>query len=232
MNNIELIEFSSREALDEALANEVAQLLEGAINERGKAVLVVSGGSTPLHFFQKLSRKSILWEKVYITLADERWVDSSHPDSNEKLLRDNLLKNKAACANLVALKNDSEKAVDGEFLCEQKLSELGQFDVVILGMGGDGHTASLFPQAINLSQGLDMSSGKQCIAIDPVSAPHHRMSMTLPRLLQTRNMIIHITGKEKKYLFEKATTIKDLKQLPISTVIQQQKIPVSLFWAQ
>lgn len=231
MSNFVKKSFDSKLSLDQQLANDVAALLTKAISEKGKALLVVSGGSTPLQFFTLLSRKKLSWKDVTITLADERWVPATDNDSNEKLLRQTLLVNAANVAQFVTLKNPANKAVNGETICNQQLSGLGTFDVVILGMGGDGHTASLFPKAKNLALGLDMNSGKHCIAIDPVTAPHTRMSMTLPRLLNAKQIFIHITGAEKQAVIETATQAEDQKLLPISSILQQQHTPVVLYWA-
>lgn len=232
MSNIKMAEFSSRPALDQALAQRVAEILQQAISERDKAVLVVSGGSTPIGFFQQLSKIALAWEKVVVTLADERWVDSHHQDSNEKLLRENLLINQASTAKFLPLKNRAVNALEGQPVCESSLSLLGQFDLVILGMGCDGHTASLFPEAANLAVGLSMSCSMQCIAVEPHSAPHQRISMTLPRLLNSRQIIVHITGHEKREILMQAASITDQKQLPVSAVIQQQQTPVTVYWAQ
>lgn len=225
-------EFQRREMLDSALAGEVADILSRGVEERGQAVLVVSGGSTPLRFFRLLSKKSMAWPKVRVTLADERWVDPAHEDSNENLVRENLLINEAKSASFLALKSPCADPQEGEAALERALNGLGEFDAVVLGMGVDGHTASLFPQSLALEQGLDMRSDKSVIAVDPVTAPYRRMSMTLPRLLKTRNLIIHITGKEKRQVLERARTSQTAAKYPISAVLQQNRVPVSLYWAQ
>ena len=106
---------------------------------------MVSGGRTPMGFFHLLSQQVLDWSKVTVLLADERWVDAGHADSNEKLVRENLLINEPAKATYLALKNDAEQALDGEAECEAALAGLDTFTVLILGMGDDGHTASLFP---------------------------------------------------------------------------------------
>lgn len=227
--------FSTREALDTQLSEQVAEVLRAAISERGKAVLVLSGGSTPLQFFQDLSKKDLPWDKVTVTLADERWVPVDHEDSNERLVRNLLLTNKAAAAAFLSLKNDHEKAKEGEAELEEQLHKLGRFDLVILGMGGDGHTASLFPKASVLAQAVAMDSGKSCMAVDPVTAPHQRMTMTLPRLLNSEQIYIHIAGAEKKAVLEEAArrqTFAEKNELPISFVLQQTQTPVSIYWAE
>lgn len=231
MNNPTMRDFPSRAELDAHLADAAVDRLQNAIDARGQATLVVSGGSTPLNFFAELSRRELDWGKVVITLADERWVDADHPDSNQKLVAEHLLVNCAAAARFIALKNAEANARAGEFACEKALSSLGTFDLVILGMGGDGHTASLFPGAEALSQGLAPDSGRTCIAVQPLEAPHQRMSMTLPRLLDAHQVVVHITGEDKRAVLSQALQLEDLSVLPVSAVLRQQRTPVSVFWA-
>lgn len=231
MNKINYNCFASKTELDQQLTSDVANLLSQAIHDNGFAVLCVSGGSTPVNFFQALSQQELDWSKVTVTLADERWVDSNHADSNQKLVQDNLLINKAAKANFIALYNDAVTAKEGETYCNDLMGQVGTFDVLILGMGGDGHTASLFPQAERLDEGISMTSGLHALATNPVTAPHDRMTLTLPRLLNSKKIIVHITGQEKKDVIQKTLTLKDPKQLPIATVLQQDSVPPTVYWA-
>ena len=232
MSDLDERTFSTRQQLDATLAVDVAAALEHAISEKGSAILVVSGGSTPLNFFGELSEKNIPWHKVQVTLADERWVPADHQDSNEKLVREKLLVNKAATASFISLKTPADDAKVGAADLDGVFSELPDFDVVILGMGGDGHTASLFPGAEALAQGLDMNSGKCCIAMQPLTAPHQRISLTLPRLLNASQIIIHITGNDKKEVLEQARADKDPEVLPVSAIITQCQTPVILYWSE
>ena len=228
---METLTFDNATALDNALADQVATRLESAIQRDGCASLVVSGGRTPLGFFHQLSQRSLDWSKVWITLADERWVDNSHSDSNEKLVRENLLINRAAKGEFVPLKNSAASAQLGQAQTESRLAAMGDFTAVILGMGNDGHTASLFPRSETLSQGLDMGSGRSCLAVMPLEAPHERISLTLPRLLQTDYLAIHICGDDKHRVLEDALGGNDVAELPIRAVIQQDQCPVAVFWA-
>ena len=159
-----MVEFENTSALDIELAEKVAALLAADIQARGKASLVVSGGRTPMGFFHLLSQQLLDWSSVTVTLADERWVDADHQDSNEKLVRENLLINEAHQAQFISLKSAAKNAVDAESECEQALASAGQFTVVILGMGDDGHTASLFPgtEALALGSGYEFRSHSDC----------------------------------------------------------------------
>ena len=228
----EMLEFENASALDITLSEKVAALLSGSIEARGDASLVVSGGRTPMGFFHLLSQQSLDWSKVTILLADERWVDADHADSNEKLVRENLLINEASKATYLALKNSADQAVDGEAECAAALAELDAFTVVILGMGDDGHTASLFPGSDALAAGLAMDSGRDCIAVTPLHAPHQRMSLTLPRLLNSQQIVIHISGASKQQVLNQANSGDDVMELPIRAILQQLQAPLSIYWAK
>ena len=227
-----MLEFENASALDIALSEKVAAMLAVSIEEKGSASLVVSGGRTPMGFFHLLSQQVLDWSKVTVLLADERWVNADHADSNEKLVRENLLINEASQANYLALKNSAGQAVDGEAECEAALAELDTFTVLILGMGDDGHTASLFPGSEALAEGLDMDSGRSCIAVTPLHAPHQRMSLTLPRLLNSQQIVIHISGASKQEVLQQAQAGDDVMELPIRSILQQQLAPLSIYWAK
>jgi 6-phosphogluconolactonase len=228
---MDLFEFENTSAQDAELVSKVVDLLSMAIEQHGSASLVVSGGRTPKDFFHLLSQELLDWSKVTVTLADERWVDADHKDSNEKLVQENLLINEAYVARFVALKNSATSAQAGETSIDQDLSAIGRFTLVILGMGDDGHTASLFPGSEALNMGLDMESGRQCLAVQPLDAPHERMSMTLPRLLDSEQIIVHIRGENKSKVLAMADAGDDRFELPIRAVLQQTKTPVSVYWA-
>jgi 6-phosphogluconolactonase len=229
---VELVEFENTSALDIELSAKVAKLLIADIADTGSASLVVSGGRTPMGFFHLLSQQMLDWSKVSITLADDRWVDADHADSNEKLVRANLLINEAHQATFIGLKNSAADAIVGEPEAEQALAAVGKFTVLILGMGDDGHTASLFPGADALALGLDMDSGRTCIGVTPTAAPHQRISMTLPRLLDSQQIIIHISGAGKQQVLEQAQAGDDVKALPIRAILNQQQAPLAIYWAK
>ena len=229
---MDLFEFENTSAQDAELVSKVVDLLSMAIEQHGSASLVVSGGRTPKGFFHLLSQEFLDWSKVTVTLADERWVDADHKDSNEKLVQENLLINEACIARFVALKNSATSAQAGETSIDQDLSAIGRFTLVILGMGDDGHTASLFPGSEALNIGLDMESGRQCVAVQPLDAPHERMSMTLPRLLDSEQIIVHISGENKGKVLAMADGGDDRFELPIRAVLQQTITPVSVYWAK
>lgn len=224
--------FDSANELADNLANEIAQSLAKAITERGQASMVVSGGATPRLLFNRLSLKKLDWQKVTIILADERWVSPTDSASNELLVRSQLLQNNAACASFIGLKNNAPTAVDGEQACHYTVGMIPRpLDIVILGMGDDGHTASFFPGADKLNEALDMQSGRHCIAITPPSAPHKRLTLTLPTLLDSREIILHITGDNKKKVLDKVLAEGSPNDMPVRWVLRQQQTPVRIFWA-
>lgn len=219
-----------------ALADVIADSLHSAIHARGVASLIVSGGSTPKALFGVLASKLLPWEKVTISLADERWVDPAHKDSNEHLVRSSLLINNAADAVFVPLKNGHATPEMGERDCETALSGIpSPFDFVLLGMGDDGHTASLFPQADNLAAALDMRSGRQCRAITPrelpAHAPYPRLTMTLPRLLNSRQIVLLLSGQSKLDVLNKAVAGDDVMLMPVRAILKQTAVPVVTYWA-
>ena len=225
-------EFADQQALCQKLSQRICATLQRAIAARGKASLVVSGGSTPVPLFAALSKISTEWDRIFITLADERWVETSDRESNEALVREHLLRNQAEGAHFHGLKNSHASAVDGEKECEEGLVLLPvPFDIVILGVGPDGHTASLFPGAARLCDALDMASGRLCMAITPLTAPHDRMTLTLPALLDSHQIYLHFSGKEKRDVYEKALGGDSVEEMPIRAVLEQDTVPVDVYWA-
>lgn len=223
------LDFVSAESLDVALVADVVAALSADIERQGSAILVVSGGRTPVGFMQLLSRQSLAWQHVTVTLADERWVGADDADSNEKLVRDHLLVNAASVAGFVGLKNAAATAAEGEVVANDSLGKLGKFSVVMLGMGEDGHTASLFPGAANLARGLDMTSGRACVAMTPLYAPLERMSLTLPRLLASSKIFLHLCGEGKRRVMVEALAGEDVLGLPVRAMLMQQQTPVTVY---
>ena len=223
------LSFETPDALTDAFAQDLVSILKTGIKTRGRSSLVVSGGRTPLALFKQLSETELEWDKVDITLADERWVDESDEASNTSLVKQNLIQNKAAAARFVELKSDADDANDGVVTAQNNIADMAQpFDALILGMGEDGHTASLFPCSEQVLEGLDMNSGKTCIAVQPTTAPHQRISLTLPALLNSRHIFLHLTGEKKKQVLLDAIENATEAQKPITAVVN--RAPVTLMW--
>jgi 6-phosphogluconolactonase len=213
--------FPDSTALAHALSGEIKVDLDEAIQVRGAASLVVSGGRTPVKLFEQLRAEKVPWQHVWVTLADERWVETSNAASNERLIREQLLMGVAAGARFVGLKNPAPTPEAGADWAWRALSRVPHpFDVVVLGMGNDGHTASLFAGA-----------PKGCVAVNALTAPHARVSLNLAALLDARRIIVHIEGDTKWQVYQKARAGGSASELPIRAVLQQQEVPVDVYWS-
>ena len=224
-------EFSTKEELDQQLAQAIGQQLKLAIASKGKAALAVSGGRTPAGMFKALSELDIDFSKVYATLVDERWVPVDHADSNERTVRQNLLTGNAAAIQFVSPVSAAPTPHEGEAEIEQRFAALPlPFDVLILGMGDDGHTASLFPNAVELEAAC--ASTALVAAVTPPVAPHLRITLTLPTIAKAHNVIVHITGEGKKELLQTALAEAKplLEQYPIRRVLDAVTGNKSVFW--
>lgn len=223
---------SSEQLIEEMVSNIVTELNKG-IATRGVASIAVSGGKSPIPVFQRLSKQPLPWNKVYITLVDDRWVDDTDDASNEKLVYTYLLQNEAKLANFIGLKTSAATPFEGEQVAQQKLAEVPMpFDVLILGMGEDGHTASLFPHAKHLATGLDMYSDKLVTGMTPLTAPLDRITLTLPTILNSRNIYLHVTGASKKTVLDNALNGKDVTEMPVRAVLHQDKVNVIGYWSK
>lgn len=221
-------DFDSRDALDSALAAHIAARLARDIEANGVASLAVSGGSTPKGMFAALSRETIPWESVCVTLVDERWVAADSPDSNERLVREHLLQHRAGAATFVGLKSTADTAGDGLAESLERFAAVPlPLSCVVLGMGSDGHTASWFPQAANLGDLLNPAGTELLGTCDPVTAPYERITLTLPVVLAAGEIILHITGEEKRSVLAGAAD----HGYPIAAVTEQHLNPASIWWA-
>lgn len=213
-----------------ALASTVAAQLRAAIAERGSASLVVSGGKSPIPFFAALRVLPLAWSQVWITLADERWVEPVSPDSNERLLREQLLQDAAAAARLVPLKSAFPTVEAGLATSTSALAAIPRpYDVVVLGMGEDGHTASLFPGSAGLPAALAMDDPGLLAAIVPTGAPHPRITMRLTTLLAARQIHLPLQGATKLAVYRRALALPDAQQWPIAAVLAQTMVPVTVW---
>jgi 6-phosphogluconolactonase len=227
--------FDRRETLTVVLADDIVSRLTEAVAARGVASAVVSGGSTPGPLYDRLSRLAGPWDRVSLTLADERWVPLDDELSNERLVRARLLRGRAAAARLVGLKTDHAEPEEAEDAVGAALRALPRpFDLVLLGMGENGHTASLFPHALGLDKALDVDDPALARAMRPVPpddpAPP-RMSMSLRALVDSRRVMILITGEAKWSVYRQALGPGPAADLPVRAVLRQDKVPVEVWWA-
>ncbi len=213
------------------LAAAIAARLADALGRRPGASLVVSGGATPYPMYAQLAQRSLDWSRVQITLADERWVAPDDADSNERQVRASLLRHEAAAARFMGLKTQASGPADGAPAAWTALAGMPRpFDVVVLGMGEDGHVASLFPLSSELSAGLDLKARPGCIAVHPPMASHARLSLNLAALLQSRHIFIQIIGELKWRVYEQAQAAGRPEDMPVRAILRQSIVPVEVYW--
>ena len=218
------------------LAQDIAQRLDAAMTERGFAVLSVSGGKSPITLFEALRRQPLDWSKVFVTLVDERCVPCTHPDSNARLVQTHLLQENARLARLVPMVEQAAEPLPAPDLLAQTasvaLQAAGRTDVLVLGMGADGHTASLFPDALNLADALDLNNPHACIAMElanpPANAPFQRLTQPLAQLLRARHIVLPLSGADKLATLGLAWQGIN-PTYPISCVLHQTQTPVALW---
>lgn len=223
-------EFADRDALAAILSGRIAAALSGAIETRGQALMAVSGGTTPKKLFQALSNEPLAWERVIVTLVDERFVPASSPRSNAALVAANLLRNAAAAARFVPLYRESltlEAAAQADS-ADMKLLPW-PLDVAILGMGTDGHTASFFPDADDLAALLAPASERIVLPVHAPSAGEPRLTLSAACLAQAGFIALHIEGQDKRDAFE--ATLKPGAHKPVNAMIALSPKPVDVFWA-
>lgn len=222
--------FAARDDASRCAADFIGARLEQRIGAAGAAALVVSGGSTPVRCFEYLSGAPLDWARVQVVMSDERWLPPKTSDSNERLVRTHLLKGAAAAATLLPVYEEgttpkARAAVLGT--CFDRVPR--PFACTLLGMGQDGHFASLFPDAANVTAGLDPSGTEPFISVSTSSSSHLRISMTLPALLDSEAIVLLIFGAQKRAVYESAASAGST--LPVSALLQQQQAPVHVFWA-
>ena len=197
------------------LTESIADSLNSGISLNDRASLVVCGGNSPLQLYKNLSSKNLDWSKVSIFLGDDRVLPADHKDSNNFLIHQYLLKNNATAASFHALL-DHKDSMEG-IKCP--------FDVVLLGLGNDGHFASLFPAQLNIPEAFDVEASPTIIVSDQElgSPSYKRVSMNLSLLTNTKRCILLVPSSEKRKIVETAYTDN---QLPLHFLLTQQKIKV------
>jgi 6-phosphogluconolactonase len=225
-------EFADGEELALGLANWTAERLRGAIAARGVALLVVSGGKSPARFFDILSNLDLDWTRVAITLADERRVADDSPRSNARLARERLLRNRAEAASFtpladVRLPEDRELAAASARVANLPLPA----DVVVLGMGDDGHTASWFPGAEGLTEAMDPAARQLVAPIVAPDAPEPRLTLTGRVILRARAIALEIQGEAKLATFATALEPGPEEAMPIRAVLRGAADRLTVFMA-
>lgn len=224
-------DFADGHALARAQARRVGTALAREIERHGRATLAVSGGTTPRLFFEALACEDLAWPRLTVTLVDERWVDESSPRSNARLVREALLQGPAGQATFVPLTTADRDPETGRDAVEQRIAALDRpFAVVVLGMGDDGHTASWFPGGDRLDQALDASGQRLVETMRAPAAGEPRITMTLPCVLDSRVLVLHIEGEDKRAALDAALGAGPAAAMPIRAALRQHRVPVEIYW--
>jgi len=224
--------FNALEIAAAALAAQVAALLREALQLRGHAGLLVPGGRTPTALFRALRRWEMDWSQVQVSLTDERWVAPGDSASNESLVRRELLVEQSATAQFVPLHNAAPSAAAGTDVSWRGLSRIPRpFDAVVLGMGEDGHFASLFPGAPGLAAALDADGRGACVAMRAPVAPTDRISLNLGALRDARRLFLLVSGEGKRVLIESAAQQPPELSLPITSLLALRDPAPEIYWA-
>ncbi|UVJ44953.1 6-phosphogluconolactonase [Pseudomonas sp. LS1212] len=225
--SVRALDFANPALLAEALADKVAGQLRQAIEQNGVATLVLSGGRSPVMFFQCLARQVLDWSKVVISLADERWVPVEHVDSNAGLLKRYLLVGDVARARFIGLYRATASLQAAADEADQVLAELPPIDVLVLGMGDDGHTASLFPNSTNLAEAMQAEGTRRCLPMRAPTVPHQRLSMTRTLLASARLSILAVQGEGKLTTLRTAVAGDDIAEMPIRAFLHSS---LEIYW--
>jgi 6-phosphogluconolactonase len=227
-----LSRFDDPAAASVALAEQVAGALQDGVSRRGTGSLALPGGRTPLALLRSLRDRPLEWNKVSVTLTDERWVPANDPGSNAALLRAELLLGAAAAARWFPLYDGSADASTAAANVWQSLHALPRpFDAVVLGMGEDGHFASLFAGNPALESALDSGAAPGCVAMRAPVPPHERLSLNLAALAQARRLFLLVTGTAKRELLLRAARHDADTILPVRALLTLRYPRPEVYWA-
>lgn len=224
--------FADMDCLARTLAAEISSGLSIAIDERGAASLVVPGGGTPGPLFEALARRQLTWSQVTVGQTDERWVAPESDASNELQIRRHLLQHEAREAIWAGLWNDAPTLVEAADAAGRRYDKISRpFDVVLLGMGDDGHVASLFPGDVDIAAKLDPMGTAICVVGTAPVAPYERLSLGLSALVACRRLILLIRGESKLQLLRSSGKSDAGAQLPVHAVLAAAGLAVEVVWA-
>lgn len=234
MANIVHHSFDDRPTAANELALSVAENLRDGITMRGAGLLAVSGGTTPEQFMAALSSQKLDWSSVVVTLVDDRWVPPTDERSNERLVRRLLLQNDAEKATFVPLYTS---ASDPDLVwthIEKRIAALNlPFDALVLGLGPDGHCASLFPDGDRFDEGIDPDGTHLTIPMRSEAAGEPRISLTLPAIISTRNLYLQIDGQAKRDVLDRIETGADemLAHSPLKSIVEHSSVALNVYWS-
>lgn len=222
--------FPTREALYDAAAATIVEGLTTAVATQGVAGFAATGGSTPAPVYDRMARMTAPWDKVMVALTDERWVPPTDPGSNEGLVRRHLLTGEASKAGFSPLYFEGVSHEEAALRAQAGVAAAAPFGVVLLGVGPDGHVASLFPGSPVLARGLDPASERLVLAVPPGDpAPDiPRISLTFQALTQSALIVLLITGQAKRALLDGEVD----PALPVAAILKQDRAKVRILWAE
>ena len=227
--------YADADALAAALAARLEDIMREAIAERGQAVLALAGGRTPLPAYRALASRDLDWSRIVLLPTDERCVPHDHPACNLREMRHAFAE--AEGLHFVPLTVEDGDPDQSEAHARAMLLQYpGDFDAVVLGMGNDAHTASLFPGATNLAAALDPNGADDACRIDPVplppGAPFPRITLTAARLLRARSLHLAITGEGKHAVLREAQASRDVLRQPIAAVLRAPAADAHIHWSE
>ena len=222
--------YSSRKQASLAAADRIARALRQRLQGHQSASLVVTGGTSPQACYSALAASDLAWDRVHIVPSDERWVPLSHEDSNESMIRRSLLIEHAASASFHSFYDDDAEIQERCTTLTDNLKVIpSPFAACLLGMGEDGHVASLFDDASNFNAGIDICNEQFCIPIETAASPYKRISLSLAALLRSDEIVLLFFGESKRAVLEHAK--RDATEYPVSRVLHQNQVPVAVYWA-
>jgi 6-phosphogluconolactonase len=229
-------EFADADAMADALAIAIAGEITQAVERSGSALFGASGGSTPFPTYTRLAAMPLPWTSLKVVIVDERWVPPGDPDHNETRIRASLLANAGDRTRLLGLWSEAPTVQAAAALADARVAQLARpLDVVLLGMGLDGHIASLFASGDNYAQATDPDCPYHVMAMTPAagaaSPAHARLTLTLPVLLHSRHIFLALTGSEKRALLQRAIADGDMTQLPVAALFTAAHPAVEIFWS-
>lgn len=221
--------FASREMASEAAAEHVSSAISAGLVDTPETAIIVTGGSTPVTCYELLSDTALPWHKVHVLISDDRCVPADHEASNEGMIRRSLLTKRAAKAKLVPVYNDELSPEDQCRVLSERMDSLPlPFSISLLGMGTDGHFASLFPDSAGLENGLDEHGADRCLMVETAASSYPRITLTMATLVESKEILLLFFGDDKRDIYEHAK--RSNSNYPIGHLLQQQ-IPVCTFWA-
>ena len=226
-------EFQDRVALAAAVAARIAEDLTAAILKRGTASLIVPGGTTPVAVFGVLAMTALSWDKVTIIPCDERWVAHDHADSNAGLIERHLLQGSAKAAKLLSLYRPLPAPSDATAEVAAALHAIPRpFSSVFLGMGEDGHFASLFPGRTETAPALNLNTDDSVMVLREPAKGHPRIGLTLKALIDTPRVLLAVAGTEKRIVLQRAIANINSNDLPIAALLRQTQTPVDILLSE